>query len=87
MGMTYVKQEKRHQRAIDWKAVGERLKALRGGITQAQFAKQIGASQGYVSHLERGEKEIGPEILLRISQLSDRSMEWILTGHERVSRK
>jgi len=87
MGMSDVKQEKRYQRAIDWKAVGERLRALRGAMTQAQFAKHIGASQGYLSHLEHGEKEIGPEILLRISQLCDKSMEWILTGHERALRK
>jgi hypothetical protein len=33
------------------------------------------------------EKEIGPEILLRISQLCDTSMEWILTGSERGPRK
>jgi transcriptional regulator with XRE-family HTH domain len=87
MGISKVKQEKRDQRTINWKAVGQRLRALRGDMTQAQFAKRVGASQGYLSHLERGEKEIGPEILLRISQLCDRSMEWMLTGSERVPRK
>jgi len=84
MGMSPVKQEKRRQRAINWRAVGQRLRELRGDMTQAQFAKRVGVSQGYLSHLERGEKEIGPEILLRISQLCDRSMEWILTGSERA---
>jgi len=81
--MSTVKQEKRHQRVINWTAVGERLRSLRGDMTQAHFAKRVGVSQGYLSHLERGEKEIGPEILLRISRLCDRSMEWILTGSER----
>ena len=83
MGIYKVKQEKGQQRNINWEAVGQRLRTLRGDMTQAQFAKRIGASQGYLSHLERGEKEIGPEILLRISQICDRSMEWILTGSER----
>jgi len=87
MGMLPVKQEKRRQRTINWRAVGQRLRALRGDMTQAQFAKRVGVSQGYLSHLERGEKEIGPEILLRISQLCDRSMEWILTGSERSPGK
>jgi len=31
---------------------------------------------------ERGEREIGPEILLRLSRLSGKSIEWLLTGVE-----
>ncbi len=58
-----------------------RLKQLRGSKTQGQFAKQIGVSQGYLSYLERGEKEIGPEILLRISREFGKSIEWLLTGN------
>jgi transcriptional regulator with XRE-family HTH domain len=80
MGIGRVKWEKRSQTTIDWKAVGQRLKHLRADLSQAEFATRIGISQGYLSHLERGEKEIGPEILLRISQYSGKSMEWILTG-------
>lgn len=72
---------KKHVRSlIDWKGVGWRLKQLRGPNTQGEFAKRIGVSQGYLSHLERGEKEIGPEILLRISRECGKSIEWLLTG-------
>jgi len=67
---------------IDWKGVGLRLKHLRGSKTQGEFAKEIGVSQGYLSYLERGEKEIGPEILLRLSRQSGKSIEWLLTGKE-----
>jgi transcriptional regulator with XRE-family HTH domain len=37
-------------------------------------------SQGHLSYIERGEKEIGAEILLRISREFGKSIEWILTG-------
>jgi len=70
--------------SIDWKAVGRRIRGLRGfDMTQQDFARQIGVSQGYLSHAERGEKEIGAEVLLRISRKFGKSMEWVLTGEER----
>ena len=70
-------------RAIDWEAVGQRLKGLRGpDMTQAEFAHRIGVSQGYLSHAERGEKEIGPEVLLRISRECGKSIDWLLTARE-----
>lgn len=66
---------------IDWKAVGRRLRELRGfDVRQADFARQLGISQGQLSRYEKGKSEIGAEVLLRISQHSGRSMEWVLTG-------
>jgi len=66
---------------IDWKAVGRRLRELRGFDTkQADFAGELGISQGQLSRYEKGKSEIGAEVLLRISQQSGRSMEWVLTG-------
>ena len=66
---------------IDWKAVGRRLRELRGFDTrQADFAKQLGISQGQLSRYEKGKSEIGAEVLLRIAQHSGKSMEWVLTG-------
>lgn len=67
--------------AIDWKAVGRRLRELRGfDANQAEFAKRIGISQGQLSRYEKGKSEISAEVLLRISQNFDRSIEWVLTG-------
>lgn len=37
-------------------------------------------SQGHLSYMERGEKEIGAEILLKISQEFGKSIEWLLIG-------
>jgi transcriptional regulator with XRE-family HTH domain len=68
---------------VDWKDVGRRIRELRGFyMTQAELAHRIGVSQGYLSTVEHGQKEIGAEILLTISREFDRSMEWLLTGEE-----
>ena len=66
---------------FDWEDVGRRIRELRGfHMAQKEFAKRIGVSQGHLSYIERGEKEIGAEILLRISREFGKSIEWILAG-------
>ena len=68
---------------IEWKRVGRRVRELRGfDMTQEEFARRIGVSQGFVSFAERGEKEIGAEILLRISREFGKSLEWLLVGDD-----
>ncbi len=76
--------EKKHaDSSINWKAVGRRLRELRGyDMTQAEFADRIGVTQGFLSYVERGEKEISPEILVRISREFGKSIDWLLTGRE-----
>ncbi len=67
--------------SVDWKAVGKRLRELRGfDMTQNELARELGISQGQLSRYEKGESEIGPEVLLRISNRFGKTMEWILTG-------
>jgi transcriptional regulator with XRE-family HTH domain len=51
-------------------------------MTQEELAPQTGVSQGHVSYVERGEKEIGAEILLWIGREFGESMEWLLTGEK-----
>ena len=71
--------------AIDWKAVGRRVRELRGfDIVQAQFARELGISQGQLSRYEQGRSEIGAEILLRLARRSGRTIEWLLTGKDSV---
>jgi transcriptional regulator with XRE-family HTH domain len=66
---------------IDWAAVGRRIRELRGfDITQKEFAKTIGVSQGYLSSMENGGVEVGAVILLRIARQYEKSIEWLLTG-------
>ena len=51
-------------------------------MAQEDFAKRIDVSQSYLSTMERGEVEIGGEILLRISREFEKSLEWLLIGEE-----
>jgi len=74
---------RRKAKSFDWENVGQRIRELRGfHTTQKEFARRIGVSQGHLSYMERGEKEIGAEILLRISREFGKSMEWLLTGED-----
>lgn len=67
--------------SVDWKTVGRRIRELRGfDLTQADLAARIGVSQGYLSTIEHGQREIGVEVLLAISRQFGRSIEWLLTG-------
>ena len=75
---------RRKDASFDWKIVGQRIRELRGfHMTQHEFASRIGVSQGHLSYMERGEKEIGAEILLKISREFGKSMEWLLTGEDK----
>jgi transcriptional regulator with XRE-family HTH domain len=68
---------------VDWKAVGRRVRELRGfDMTQADLANRLGVSQGYLSIIERGQGEVGAEVLLAISREFGKSLKWLLTGEE-----
>ena len=49
-------------------------------MTQQEFARRIGISQSYLSTVERGNVEMGAEVLLTISREVKKSIEWLLTG-------
>lgn len=69
---------------VDWKAVGRRIRELRGLYTkQKDFAKSVGVSQNYLSVIEHGKAEVGATVLLRIGRVGGKSLEWLLTGDER----
>lgn len=68
---------------IDWKGVGRRVRELRGfDVTQAELAKRLGVSQGYLSTVERGKREVGVEVLLAISREFGKPLEWLLLGDD-----
>lgn len=69
--------------SINWKAVGRRIRELRGFDTsQAEMASAIGVAQSYLSAIERGKKEPGAAVLYRIAKRYGKSVEWLLTGVE-----
>ncbi len=66
---------------IDWKAVGRRVREIRGYETnQAAFAIELGISQGQLSRYEQGSSEISAVVLLRLARKSGKAIEWLLTG-------
>lgn len=70
---------------IDWKAVGRRVREIRGfEVNQAQFALELSISQGQLSRYEQGSSEIGASVLLRLARKSGRTIEWLLTGRDRI---
>ena len=67
--------------SVDWKAVGRRVREMRGFETsQSDFARQLGVTQGQLSKYEKGISEIGAEVLLHLARKSGKSIEWWLTG-------
>jgi transcriptional regulator with XRE-family HTH domain len=72
---------KKKKDSVDWKAVGRRVREMRGFETsQANFARQLGVTQGQLSKYEKGISEIGAEVLLRLARKSGKTIEWWLTG-------
>lgn len=51
------------------------------GLSQANFAKRVGVSSGFVSDLVRGIKRPGIDILTAINAAFGVSIDWLLTGH------
>jgi transcriptional regulator with XRE-family HTH domain len=79
--MTRSTQKSTGKARIDLRAIGRRIRELRGfEMTQAEFARRVGVAQSYLSALERGEKEPGAGVLLAISREFGKSVDWLLTG-------
>ena len=68
--------------AIDYKALGSKIRQVRGTATQADFARQFGITRAEVSKIERGEGRPTAELLYNICLKHHLSIEWMLSGHE-----
>jgi transcriptional regulator with XRE-family HTH domain len=72
---------KRHKKPrADLKAIGCRIRELRGDVLQEELAGFLGISQGQLSKIERG--NLGPtaETLVRLVERFGKTSDWILTG-------
>jgi transcriptional regulator with XRE-family HTH domain len=67
---------------IDKKAVGSRIREVRGKRTQTAFAEMMDATQSYISDLERGKCFPSIVVLARLKEVSGRSFDWLLTGSD-----
>ncbi len=60
--------------------VGQRIRMVRGRLTQTDFAKVLGVyKQNYISRYERG-RVPSPELLIKIADHGRVSIDWLLTG-------
>ncbi len=68
------------------KSIGERIctKRKQLGLTQEQIADKMDVSIQMVSNLERGNKAIKIDNLIKISEILDVSTDYILTGKTTV---
>ena len=71
--------------SVDPKALGERIKTVRGARSQADLASSVGIRQNYIARYEKGVMP-SPNILLRISYALDVTIEWLLTGEGSMRR-
>lgn len=60
----------------------ERIRNLRmqRGLTQQAAADQLGIGDGFLSRVERGLKGCSPELLARISELYNVSIDYLVLG-------
>jgi transcriptional regulator with XRE-family HTH domain len=60
--------------------VGQRIRMIRGKITQTDFAKVLGVyKQNYISRYERG-RVPSPDLLIKIADYGKVTLDWLLTG-------
>ena len=69
---------------VDLVEIGKRIQGRRKqmGLTQEQLADKMDVSIQMVSNLERGNKSIRIENLIKLSEILDISTDYILTGKE-----
>jgi len=68
------------QTKLDTRAMGQRIRQLRGDITQMEFAAQFGISQGQLSKIESGTLVSSVEVLFRMAVMYRKTIDWIVMG-------
>lgn len=64
----------------DLKAIGSRIRELRGNILQEELSADLGISQGQLSKIERGKMSPSMEVLLGLAEKFGKSIDWIVRG-------
>ena len=65
---------------IDYTALGKRIKNKRieKGFTQEQLGELCALSAAHIGHIERGTRILSVDVLFRISQALDTSIDWLV---------
>ena len=66
--------------SLDLRAMGSRIRALRGNVLQEELALKLGISQGQLSKIEGGRLAPTLETLVRLANQFGKSLDWIVTG-------
>lgn len=69
--------------SLDLKAIGARIRTLRGNLLQEELAPKIGISQGQLSKIESGRMAPGLETIVKLANRFDKSLDWIVTGRDK----
>lgn len=59
---------------------GERIRHLRGNLSQAEFAANLGVNKELIGKYERGLNTPGGDILKKMREVTGVSLNWLLTG-------
>lgn len=71
----------RKKSTYNLKEIGRRIRQIRGfDMTQEEFAKLIGTTQTMVSKYEKGLSAPPIEVILRIAEVGNTTVDWILKG-------
>ena len=71
---------RRSECELDLKSVGQRVRQLRGDITQEDFARALNISQAQLSKYELGQSALPLSLLAKLAERFRRTTDWILTG-------
>lgn len=68
------------------KIIGERVRLLRGDISQGEIARRVGVAQSYLSEIEQGRKSPSLEMLLYFAKIFDTSVAFMLGENDERHR-
>jgi transcriptional regulator with XRE-family HTH domain len=71
---------RRSDSEVDLRALGTRLRQLRGQLTQEEFAGALGISQAQLSKYELGQSAPPLGVLIKLAEKHGKTIDWILTG-------
>jgi len=65
---------------VDYKALGDKLRQKRNalGLSQDAVSEKIGMSESFYGHIERGDRILSVESLIKIAQYYDMSLDFLL---------
>jgi transcriptional regulator with XRE-family HTH domain len=72
----------RNKPRIDRKALGRRIRDLRGNLRQQEFSRQLGLSQGQLSKIERGQIAPALETVFALAIRFQKTTDWIVRGED-----